>query len=44
MKQLVAIAKTSMNDKDGFLNGMFKGIVGSAAIISIVSLLAGYGG
>lgn len=42
MKQFVNIAKKSINDRDGFLNGLIKGIMFSAVAIVILTFLTGY--
>lgn len=44
MKKIVTIAKKSAVDCDGFLNGFFKGIVGSAATIIVLTFLTGFAG
>lgn len=44
MKTFVTMAKKSMNSRDGFLNGFFKGVVGSAAAIVFLTFLTGFAG
>lgn len=38
MKHFVAIAKKTVNDRDGFVHGFIKGVVGSAVFISLLTL------
>lgn len=42
MKELLNMAKCSINDEDGFLNGFFKGAFGSACIFVVVTVWCGY--
>jgi hypothetical protein len=38
MKNFVAIAKRTVNDRDGFVHGFIKGFVGTALFISLLTL------
>ena len=38
MKHFVAIAKKTVNDRDGFVHGFIKGFMGSALFISLLTL------
>ncbi len=38
MKELVAIAKRTVNDRDGFIHGFIKGVVGSSIFIALLTL------
>ncbi len=42
MKELICIAKESATNNEGFLNGMFKGMVFSAAAIIALVFMTGY--
>ncbi len=42
MKALMNIARDSINDKDGFLNGFIKGALGSACILIVLTVWTGY--
>ncbi len=42
MKELMTIARNSMNDKDGFLNGFIKGAFGGACVILVLTVWTGY--
>lgn len=44
MKTFVTMAKKSFNDSDGFLNGLVKGIIGSAAMLVFLTFLTGFAG
>ena len=42
MKQLMTIAKKSAFNSDGFLNGLIKGAIGSAAVLVVLTFMTGY--
>lgn len=42
MKELICLAKESARNRDGFLNGLFKGAVVSAATIIALVFMTGY--
>jgi hypothetical protein len=45
MKDFVILAKKTVNDKDGFVHGFIKGVVGSSLFISLLVLFtACFGG
>lgn len=45
MKDFVTLAKKTVSDRDGFVNGFIKGVMGSALFISLVTLFtACFGG
>ncbi len=44
MKELICIAKESATNSDGFINGMFKGALVSAATIIAFAFLTGWVG
>ncbi len=44
MKELICIAKESATNRDGFLNGMFKGALVSATIIIVFAFMTGWVG
>ena len=41
MKQMVKMAKKTVYDRDGFINGFLKGAAGSAVILVVLSTLSG---
>ncbi len=42
MNKLMTMAKKSINDEDGFLNGFIKGAFGSACFIIVLTVWTGY--
>lgn len=42
MKDFVALAKRTINDRDGFLNGFLKGVAGSAIMLIFINALAAF--
>ena len=38
MKSLVSTAKRVVNDRDGFIHGFIKGVIGSSIFISLLTL------
>lgn len=40
MRQMVRMAKKSVYDRDGFVNGFIKGAAGSAVALAVLSLIS----
>lgn len=40
MKQMVEMAKKSVYDRDGFINGFLRGAAGSAAVLAVLSIIS----
>ncbi len=38
MRELVALTKRAVNDRDGFIHGFIKGVIGSSIFISLITL------
>jgi hypothetical protein len=38
MKDLISVAKKTVNDRDGFVHGFIKGVTGTAIFISLLTL------
>ncbi len=39
MKEFVALAKKTVTDRDGFIHGFIKGVLGTTVFISLLTLL-----
>lgn len=40
MRQMVIMAKKTVYDRDGFVNGFLKGAAGSVAVLAILSFIS----